>query len=261
VSALGRVLRAPGLWAGLAIVHLVLAKIAALPLVLMIAAALKPFAIERVGGLLPLLAELFIANKPLVVALVAALVTSAVLSTLLWVLLGGGIVWRLHRQGSAAETFAAAVRHLPSMAVLTIYCVIVRVLLVLAFGLVGLTSGSWRWLAIVLVWSLTSVALDLARSEVVLKGTKAFHPRTLARAFVFAFSHPRVWLASGLLTLVGLSISLGILAIASRTFGDAGLALYGVRGLAVLGVGVSLWRIAIAVRATEESLGGDTGEA
>ncbi len=258
MRALRRVLRAPGLWALLVIVQLLIAKIAALPLTLMVAKTIKPFSIERLGGLLPPLVELFIGETSLVIALAAALVASAVLSVLLWVLLGGGIVWRLHREGSAAETFAAAIRHLPSMAVLSIYNVIVRVFLLLALGLLGLQSGPLQWIAIFLVWSLTAVALDLARSEVVQSEIKAFHPRTLVRGFSFAFSHPRIWLASALLTLVGIAITLAILVIASRSFGEAGLWLYGVRVLAALGVGVSLWRIAIAVVAREENLATDS---
>ncbi|HFE46239.1 MAG TPA: hypothetical protein ENJ18_12210, partial [Nannocystis exedens] len=179
MSALSRVLRAPGLWALLVIVQLLIAKVAALPLTLMIAKAMKPFSIERVGGLLPPLGELLIGETSLVIALAAALVVSAAASAGLWVLFGGGIVWRLHRAGSAAETCAAAIRHLPSMAVLSIYNLIVRAVLLVALGLLGLGSGPLRWLAIFLIWSLTAVALDLARSEVVLRGIKAFHPRVL----------------------------------------------------------------------------------
>lgn len=249
MKALRRVLGAPGLWIGLAAAQLLLASAVALPVTVMVGAAMGPFSIEAPQLLLPPIAELMIDNPSLLVALAAALATSALLSGLLWILLGAGIIRRLHRPASASETIAAAVRHLPGMAALSAYHGLLRGLLVI---FAAANNELIRGVVLVLGWTLCTAAIDLARSEVVVAGAKGYHPKTVLRAIGRVFSRPKLWLGSALLTLTGLAISVAILAIAVHSFGDAGVAIYGARALAALGVGVALWRVAIAVGAAEE---------
>ncbi len=249
MKSLRRVVGAPGLWIGVVVAQLLLAAAVALPVTLMVQAALGPFSIEGPHTLLAPIAELMLDNPSLVVAMGTALAVSTVLSGLLWILLGAGIIRRLHGPASAAETFAAAVRHLPGMAALSAYHGVLRVLLVI---FAAANSELIRGVVLLLGWTLCTAAIDLARSEVVLGDAKGYHPRTLLRAFTRAATKPKIWLGSGLLTLSGLGLSVAILAIAAHSFGSAGGAIYGARALAALGVGVALWRIAIAVVATEE---------
>jgi len=250
VNPLRRVIGAPGLWIGLFAAQLLLASAAALPITMMVAATMDPFAssLDRSLLLAPI-AELLIDNPSLWVAIAAALATSALLSGLLWIFLGAGIIHRLHRPASASETIAAAVRHLPAMAALSAYHGLLRGLLVL---FAAANNELIRGVVLVLGWTLCTAAIDLARSEVVLTGAKGYHPKTVLRAIGRVFSRPKLWIASGLLTLTGLAISVAILSIAAHSFGDAGGAIYGARALAGLGVGVALWRVALAVRAAEE---------
>ena len=249
MKSLRRVLGAPGLWIGLVAAQLLLASAAALPVTMMVAAAMEPFSIDASQLLLAPIAELMIDNPSLRIAIAAALATSAILSGLLWILLGAGIIHRLHRPASASETIAAAVRHLPGMAALSAYHGLLRGLLVL---FAAANNELIRGLVLILGWTLCTAAIDLARSEVVLTGAKGYHPKTVLRAIGRVLSKPKVWVGSGLLTLTGLAISVAILAIAAHSFGDASGAIYGARALAALGVGVALWRVAIAVRAAEE---------
>ncbi len=249
MRSLRRVVGAPGLWIGVVAAQLLLAATVALPVTLMVQRALGPFSIEAPNALLAPIAELMLDHPALLVAIAAALTVSSVLGGLLWILLGAGIIRRLHRPASAAETIAAAVRHLPSMAALSAYHGVLRVLLVI---FAAANSELVRGVVLLLGWTLCTAAIDLARAEVVLGDAKGYHPRTLLRALTRAATKPKIWLASGLLTLTGLGLSVATLAIAAHTFGDAGGAIYGARALAALGVGVALWRIAIAVVATEE---------
>ncbi|MEZ4384563.1 MAG: hypothetical protein R3A79_24760 [Nannocystaceae bacterium] len=253
MSALSRVLGAPGLWVSLLAAQLALALALSRVIASMVAAALQPYAVEQPGLLLPAYAELFADNLPLAVAVAAAFAVAAVLGGLLWIVASGGVIRRLAAPLRASEIAAAAVRHLPAMAILSLYSGFLRALLLgnLWIDVLGLGSGVARAVLVAIGWTLCTAAVDLARADVVLRGAKAHPPRTLLRAFTRAVSRPAVWLSSGTLTLVTLGLSLTSIAIATRTFGDAGLALWGVRALAAVSVGVTLWRVAIAVQAIE----------
>ncbi|MCA9656939.1 MAG: hypothetical protein KC486_01215 [Myxococcales bacterium] len=255
MSALSRVLGAPGLWISLLAAQLAIAIALSRSLALLIAAAVQPYVVEQPGRLLPAYAELFADNFPVAIAVVVALATAAALGALLWIVASGGIIRRLAAPLRAGEIAAAAVRHLPGMAMLSIYSAILRALLLanLWIDVLGLGSGVARGVLVAIGWTLCTVAVDLARADVVLRGAKSYQPRTLVRAFTLAVTRPTVWLSSGALTLVGIGLSLTSVAIATRTFGDAGVALWGVRSLAALGVGATLWRIAIAVAAIESA--------
>jgi len=239
----------------MAVVHLGLAAAVALPLARMVASAIRPFTVEHPGRLLPAIAELLLDNPPLAVAIVAAIATGVLLSGLVWIFLSGGIIRRLHAPATAAQTTSAAVQHLPGMAALSGYHGILRAIVVLLFAvdIFGIGNGIVRGGLFVLGWSLCTTAVDLDRCSVVLAGAKGYHPWTLGRGFVDAVAQPKVWLASGLLSVLGVSTSVATLAIASHSFGDAGLAIFGARALAVFGIGLGLWRVAVAVRASEDA--------
>ncbi|MCB9565959.1 MAG: hypothetical protein H6710_01820 [Myxococcales bacterium] len=251
MSALRRLLGAPGLWVAMALAHLGIAAALARPLALMIGAAIAPYSIDRPGGLLPMIAEVISGHPELGVALGVALIAGTVLAGALWLVAAGGVIDRLRRPQPTAATIAAALRFLPSMAVLGLYSVIPRGLALagLRFDVLGL--GWARALLVLVGWTLCTVALDLARAAVIRGDARRYHPTTLLQGFAAAVTRPTVWLRSALLSALGLALSLAIVALAARGFGGPSTTLWLVRLLAALGVGVSLWRIAVAVDAGE----------
>jgi len=250
VSALGRVLRAPGLWLGLWALHVALAKALAAPVVASIGAALQPYDFTDRGALLPALAELLVAQPPVVVAFAAAWIASWLIGGLLQLALAGGIIRRLAGPATIAEMAAVSARHLPQFVVLGLYCWVPRAL-VLGFVLADpLEIGAIPRLLIGgLGLAICAHALDLARARVVLCGGGAYHPRATLVAFSAALSGGRRSLVAVLLWLVAAGLTVAALATVSRGLGY-GWMIWAARSIAALGVGLGLWRIAIAVAAT-----------
>ncbi|MBK8264701.1 MAG: hypothetical protein IPK80_25585 [Nannocystis sp.] len=249
MRALGRVLRAPGLWLGLAALHVVLAKVLAAPVVASLGAALQPYHFSDRGALVPALAELLVAQPPVVVAFATAWIASALLGGLLQLVLAGGIIRRLAGPASIAEMAAESARYVPRFAALALYGWVPRAVvlgLVLADPLeIGATP---RLVIGGLGLAICAHALELARARAVLCGGGAYHPRALVGAFSAVFSAPRRSLGAVLLWSAAAGLAVAAVAVVSRGLGY-GWVIWAARLIAALGVGLQLWRIAVAVAA------------
>ncbi len=252
MSALRRVLRAPGLWLALALLHLAVAKALAAPVGAAVQGTLTPHAFTDHGALLPALVELFVGTPALLAVIAAAWITSAVLGGLLQVVLAGGVLRRLAAPATAPEVAAAALRHLPAIAVVTLYGLIARGVLAGLLGpdLLGVGAAIPRAIVLALGLALFTHVVDLARADVVLAGARGYHPRVILRALRRAAQALPRTLGAITLWLVAAALVAATLALVARGLGHSWVAM-AARLLAVLGVGVNLWRIAVAVDAVD----------
>ena len=120
MSALRRVVRAPGLWVSLYALQLALALVLARPLRAAVSAALEPFAYTGpLEGLLMTFGRLSSQNAAVMAVATSALVTGTLLGLLLWIVAGGGIIRRLAGPCKPGEAFAAAITYTPKIALVT----------------------------------------------------------------------------------------------------------------------------------------------
>lgn len=249
LPALRRALGAPWLWLGLGGLQLALAAGLALPLRAVVRGAMGPLAHEG-GQVLAPLFELLGQQRGVAVAFVAAVATAAALAGLLAPLLAGAAIRRLGGKCGPAEQARAAIAHWPAALATGFYGHVLRVILVFVAAALGAVHP-WVQLALTLVGlSLAALAVDLARARVVLGGARGLHPRTFVRALATAAARPRLWLRSGLLSLLGWALTAAIVLVALHGVGTA-WAPWAARGLALLGTFVALWRISVAVEQVE----------
>lgn len=247
MSALRRVLAAPWLWLALAGLQLALAAGVAAPLRAVLRAAMGPFTIGDETQLLGPLFELLAHNPAVSAALLASIAVSGALGLLLAPLLAGAVVSRLAGPCSPGEQARVSLVQFPAMLVIAIYGLILRGLLALVAAALGTVHVGLQTATIAASLGLCALVVDLARARVILGGAPGFHPRSFIRAI--SEVSPGLWLRSTLLSAAQWIVTLGILLVAVHGMGTA-WAPWLVRGLAVLGTGFGLWRIAVAVEHT-----------
>lgn len=254
MNALRRALGAPLLWLGLCALQLGLAWALAAPVRAAVRAAMGGYHWPFPDRLVAALIELFSVHPTIAAALTVAQIASLVLGGLLALLLGGGVVHRLAGARGAPEFARACVAHLPALAAIAGYGLLLRlVLLWFTHALVGAHVLA-ELLALVLVLSFATCAGDLAAARRVVRGDRGLHPREYLRACADAARAPRLWLASGALGLARWAVAAAIVVAAVHGIGEP-WALWTARGLACLAVFLSLWRIALAVEHTAASRG------
>jgi hypothetical protein len=141
---------------------------------------------------------------------------------------------------------ATALAGLPSVVVQSIWHAVLRAVLIAAVLMSAQPLPEWA-IAVLLgiAWLVASVALDATRVAVVVGDAAPWHVKTAWRGFVRVAKRPWV-LASGVLLGVGqLLIGAAIVWLALAGLG-AGSAWAG-RALALVSVGLGLWRIGIVV--------------
>jgi len=245
VNALRRVLHAPWLWLVLAAIQLLVAAALAVPLRAVVRVAMGPFTTDGEPQILGALLELVRVHPAVVATLVTSLAASAAIGLLLSPLLAGAVIVRLAGPAPVGEQARAALTHFPAALVIGIYGLVLRGLLALIAAALGTLHPTLEILALVASLTLCALAVDLARSRVVLEGARGLHPRTFVRAVVGA-TQPILWLRSGLLTVAQWGVSLAILLAAVHGIGTP-WSPWLVRALAVLATFVALWRVAVAV--------------
>jgi len=245
VNALRRVLRAPWLWLTIGALQLLIAAALAAPLRAVFRVAMGPFSIGDEGRVLGALLELVTLHPAIVATFVTSIGASALLGLILSPLLSGAVIQRLAGPASVGEQARAAFTHLPAALVIGIYGLVLRGLLALVAAALGSLHPTLQIAALVASLTLCALAVDLARARVVLDRARRFHPRTFLRAVASA-TQPGLWLRSGLLTVLQMGASLAILLVAVHGIGTA-WSPWLVRGLALVGTFVALWRIAVAV--------------
>lgn len=211
--ALRLVAGGPGLVAALILGQWLAAKLAAIPVVAAVTAAIdgyapgtRPAAYER---MLAVVAELVIAQPSVAAVMVTSVISVAIVSAIVWTLASGGVISRyaLARPGARPSLEAVGgqwMRTLPSVIVQTGWHLVLRaVVVVAAVTAVDSLPKSLGWAVIGITLLLATVALDLARVAVVTGVARPYHPATAARAFMVALRTPSLLVPASLLALVG----------------------------------------------------------
>lgn len=246
MKSLRRVLRAPWLWLGLCGLQLGLAWALARPIAAATRAALGHGVWPYPDRLLGAAAELFTDQPAIGALLVVTASASAILGAVLSLLLGGGVLHRLSAPCSAPDVARACASHLPALALIGLYGLVLRLLL--AFGAHALAGSRVlaELAALALILTFATCTGDLASARRVVRGDRGLHPREYLRACASAARSPRLWLASAALSLLRWAILAGLLLVAVHGLGAPG-SIWAARGLACLACFVGLWRLAVAV--------------
>jgi len=251
-NAFQRVVQAPGLVLAFVVLHLATAAFVGQTVRAAAGASLGPYAVLSDGHLLYSTAALLTKTPEVFMVFRFLLVGSSVVALLFWTLLSAGAITRLNARVPASEVVAAAVRGFPGVAVVTLWSLVPRAVLLSACGaVVAKASGGWKGAALVVAVAVLfycTCALDLARCHVVLHGARRFHPTTAVRGYLQALRRPGVLGASMLMSLGQWATVLLILFLAGKGLGTAST-LWWIRGLSVLGVVLALGRISVAVGA------------
>ncbi len=245
MSALHRVLRAPWLGLVLGATQLLLAFAFAAPIRAVMRVAVGPFMIGDEGRVLAPLLGLVTDNPTVAAAFFASLAASAVLALVLAPLLAGAAIVRLAGPASVGEQARAACTHYPASLVIGLYGLLLRVLLAFVAAALASLHPVLQTIALVASLTVTNVAVDLARARTILDGARGLHPRTFLHALTCA-SKSTLWLRSGLLSAVQAALLFAILLVAIHGMATT-WAPWVIRGIALLGTFVALWRIAVAV--------------
>jgi hypothetical protein len=251
VSSLRRVLRVPGLWLGLCAFQLVLAWLLAQPIAGAVRAAMGSRTWAHPDRLIAAVAELVAAEPALVAVFVAATGASALLGAGVALLVRGGVLQRLDAPGPGAwaEFGRASLGHLPALALIGLYGVVLRLLLSLVASRLAGAHVLVEVVALVLLLTFATCAGDLAAARRVLHGERGLHPREYARACLDVARSPRLWLASGALSLARWAVAAAIVVGAVHGVG-APWSPWHARALACVAVFLALWRTAVAVEAS-----------
>lgn len=255
IQAIRRVMSAPGLLLLVVIFHLGMAKLISSTVRAALARGLGSFTIPDGQSLFYALIEQFI-NHPGILATWRQLLTiSSLLSLILWTALAGGILFRLRQAAPTERVAAHTVRFLPAMFAVTLWHLIPRALLL---GLAGFLTNllmkhtALGWPAALVTLSLLfycTCALDLARASIVLEGALPFSWRTAWNGFVQAARRPKV-LAASMLFSLGQWFTVVALAVVAISGFAAGYGPWPARLLSVVGIVLSLARLAVAVEAS-----------
>ncbi|MGB1274545.1 MAG: hypothetical protein ACPG77_02255 [Nannocystaceae bacterium] len=254
MKAFQRILGASGLWFGLWLFQMLLAYTFSRPVGATVAKAIEPYTYLN-SQILPGLGELFAQNSELGALIATSVITAGVLSAIAWIAVSAGVVERLRGPRTAAEVFGTAASKAPHMLVVTVYACVARALALVTLGMVigNLEQPLLKGAIIFATWSLCTVALDRARSQIVIHEASALHPRTLIHSFRDLIRKDPKSLAAGV-ALNFAAMLVGVCSLLVLVWGlGTGWAIWAGRALAGLTLGLTLWRIAIAVDSVERT--------
>lgn len=250
MTALRRVVRAPGLIAVVGAISLLLAWHVGGMVRAAGAAAMTDYAWPDDGHVMYAVLELFATHPGTAAVAARGLLAAGLLWIAVQALLQGAMVRRLSGSASAADVAAAGVRFAPGVCVQTGWTLLVRAL---PLALVGLAAGALPPLALALslaVGAAGTVVADVARARVVLAGAHPFHPRTTLVALRTVFTRPRLLATATTIAIVQMLLPPLVFAAVFTDVGG-GAAIWIGRALVLVGTVFGLWRIALAVEAVE----------
>ncbi len=257
MSALRRVLTAPGLIVAVVAVQLLAAAAIGSVVRAGVGAAMGRWTILADGHLFYALFELLVEHPGPAAAARELLAGSTVLALVVWTVIAAGVLRRLDGPARLSELAAATVRGFPGVLVVSLWHLVPRAVILAAAGALTaklLGAQTWGLLGIALTVAAlgyATCALDLARAAVVLHGAPRFHPRTALRAYLRAARRPGVLLPSMLLSAGQWGLVAAIVAVAVAGAGSP-WTIWLARALSVLAVILGLTRMAVAVGAGPE---------
>jgi hypothetical protein len=262
MSALRRVASAPwlvlALWAG----QLAIAFAFGSVLSAVVSATLTPYAGQDDAYVFGAVVELLSLHPAVAATLMTGLVSSAIIGALGWTLLSGIVIARL---GGVArpEVGATWLRTLPGVVVTSLWHLLIRAAIFFAVAIsVSTLPRSLALLVFGIALAISTLALDLARVHVVLHAARPFHVRTAADAYANVVRHWRLFARALGPWLLQMAVVVGSLWLALASLGGQSH-LWTVRGLALLGIVLGLWRVALIIDASRlpERSTDDTGSA
>jgi hypothetical protein len=248
MSALRRVLSAPGLVIGLILVQLLLGWQLAGAVRATAAASMRGYSWIDDGHLLHALSELMATHPAVGAALVQSAMTGGLLAIVFWALAYGGVITRLAGKRPARELAAASIAHLPGICAQTVYLGAVRVIPMIGIGAMASKLPALAVLLGLGLTVLTVVGADIARVHIVLHGGRVWHPKTAVLALRHALKRPKLLAAAGSLAILQLIVPAILGYVVFADLAGAG-SIWIARALSALGLLLGLWRIAVVVEA------------
>lgn len=247
IAALRRVLSAPGFLAAVWLVHVAVAAGIGIFVHAAFDQAIAPHEVADDGRRLFALLDVVTDHRGVVAGFSAATLVAGLVGALAWTLLVGLVIVRLsgaREPGAIATRFAST---LPAVVVQSAWHLLLRGVLV--FAVLTAAAGlpqMLAWPLLVLAWSVSIVALDVARVSVVIGDARPYHPRTAAAALLSVVRTPRRFGGPVLLAFAQLLVLACAPYVAVAWLG-APVVPTVVRGLALLAAVLGLWRLATAV--------------
>lgn len=250
MNALKRVLSAPGLVLALWVMQMLVAWHLATPVRVAARAAMGEYAWIDDGHLLSAPIELFGDHRPVAALMAENGLVAVILGVVFWALAFGAVIRRISSKAPPSELAAASIRFLPCIVAQTLWVGAMRAVLVgIAVG-IGIKLPALAVVVGVVASAVMIVAADVARVKVVLLDARRFHPATALKAVREALSHPRVLAAAGTLAVLQMLVPMIAFYLVLSDAGGAG-SIWIARLLALGGLVLGLWRVAVVVEATE----------
>lgn len=250
MKALLRVVRAPGLIAGVWLLQILVAAGFGLIVQTSAQAALQAFSPQPDNHDLYYLAELLATQPTLVPMILGALALAAVLSQIVWTLAAPIVLARLQPGGGALslrEVGATGFAALAPTAVQTLWNWLLRAaLLVLVMVVSAPLPVVLKLVLLLLAHSVSTFALDLVRVQVTLHEAARFHIRSALFAFARAFTSAPTFAACAAVGLAQILLTLAIVWLGLRAVGE-GSTVWTIRALALLALVLGLWRMSLVL--------------
>lgn len=241
-----RVLGAPALWLGCWVALAAMAWVVGGQVTFLVAAAVGPYDALDLERVLFGLGDVLHVHPELMTGIATAVLAGGLASTIGWLVASPVVIARLAGRTELRDVGATALAGLPAVAVQSLWHGVLRAVLVAAVLLSAQPLPEWILAVLVgLVWLAAGVALDATRVSVIEGDAAPWHVKTAWRGFVRVARRPRVLVPGVLLGVGQLLVSAAIVWLALRGLGSGGV--WGARLLALVSVGLGLWRVGIVV--------------
>lgn len=246
VGGLRRLVGAPALWVGCWAALTLVAWGVGVQAQLLVAAAVGPFdALDRTRVLFGVL-DVLRTFPELPVGLASAVLTGAIVSMLGWLLVSPVVIGRLAGHQGLRDLGSRGLGALPAVAVQSAWHMVLRGVLLAVVLVSAQPLPSWAVATLAgVVWLAGGVALDATRVAVIEHGAAPWHVRTAWQGLVRVARRPRVLVPGIVLGALQLATSVTIVGLA--LVGLGGGSVWSARALALVSVGLGLWRVGIVV--------------
>jgi len=246
IAGARRVIGAPGLWLACWVGLAAIAWVVGGYVQLLVAAAVGPFDALDLGRVVYGIADVLRVYPELMPGIAMAVIIGGAVSGIAWTVVSPVVIARLAGRTGLREVGATALAGLPGVVVQSLWHVVLRAVLVAAVMMSAQPLPKWGiWVLVGVVWLAAGVALDATRVAVVEGDAAPWHVKTAWRGFVRVARRPRVLVPGVLLGVGQVVIGGGIVwgALVGVGSGSAWVP----RVLALVSVGLGLWRIGIVV--------------
>ena len=256
IAGARRVLGAPGLWLACWVGLAAMAWVTGTYAQLLVAAAVGPFDALDLQRAVFGIADVLRVYPELMPGIAMAVLVGGAVSGIGWMMVSPVVIARLAGRTGLRDVGATALAGLPGVVVQSLWHLVLRGVLVAVVAISAQPLPDWAiWVIVGVAWLVAGVALDATRVAVVEGNAAPWHVKTAWRGFVRVAKRPRV-LVPGVLLGLG-QVGIGCVIVWVALAGLGGGSAWGARALALLSVGLGLWRIGIVVEDAVAS--GDAG--